>query len=546
MLRVSREDGQTVSPFLAGSRPAFPPRDGHSHMVVRFRVAPALLFSALTLLSRPSTAARVCDARDYGAKGNGIALDTKAVQSAIDDCHAAGGGTVMVQGGDFLTGTLILKSNITLDIAKGASLLGTRDKSQYPEIKAKRQCFRCGEPLSLLFAEGAKNLAITGGGTVDGNDGGRGNPWEGGSGGRPRLVRFLDCDSLTIRNVSFVRSACWTTFLSGCRWVRIDSLTVNSNTDQANQDGIDIDDCKHLHMSNSVFTSGDDAVCFKSMRYGDSNEDILIENCTVFFTRWSAFKMGTESHGGMRNVVIRNCTVVQSNSGALCLFSVDGAIIDNVLFENIDIRKSGTPISLRLGARMRNYSGGPADPKPGSISRVTFRNIKAAGTSKPVGSFISGIPGQIIDGVTLENLDFAYQGGVMDRSIPEGTPPELENEYPQYDMFKQDMPAYGLYVRHARNLVFKNVKFSLAKPDIRSGIVFEKDVTAYALTAPVSVESAGGAAPIWHRKDGAGTVSIRRAPAQARERRQRPMPTAWYRDGAGTPRNLAGRKALPR
>src|SRR6185436_18592249 len=221
---------------------------------------------------------------------------------------------------------------------------------------------------------------------------------------------------------------------------------------QSNQDGIDIDDCKHLRMSHSRFTSGDDAVCFKSMKYGDAIEDVLIEKCTVVNTHWSAFKLGTETHGGMKNVTIRDCTVEFTNSGALCLFSVDGAIVDNVTFDNITIKHSATPISLRLGARMRNYSGGPANPVPGTMKNIAFRNITAYGTANSVGSFISGAPGQVIDGVTLENLDFKYQGGITAASAAQATPPESTTAYPQYDMFDMNMPAYGLYVRHAKNL----------------------------------------------------------------------------------------------
>jgi polygalacturonase len=291
---------------------------------MRKRIAIRLLYMGVSLgaLSAPLSA-KTCDIRTYGAKGDGTTLNTQVIQEAIDDCAGAGGGTVLVDGGTYVTGTLTLKSGITLEITKGSVLQGTRTTSAYPAMRAKRKCERCNENLSLLWAEGAKNITITGGGTLDGNDGGRGNPWgPGGTGGRPRLVRFFEVDSLVIRNISFIRSASWTTWLSGCTNVTIDSLTVNSRTGQGNQDGLDIDDCKNMTVRNSSFTTGDDAICFKSMQYGDRIENVLIENIVVHMVTHAAVKMGTESHGGMRNVMIRNVRVVQSNSGALGLYSV--------------------------------------------------------------------------------------------------------------------------------------------------------------------------------------------------------------------------------
>jgi hypothetical protein len=143
---------------------------------------------------------------------------------------------------------------------------------------------------------------------------------------------------------------------------------------------------------------------------------------------------------------------------------------------------------------------------PGSMKNVTFRNIKATNLQAGTGSFISGVPGMIIDGVTLENIDFTYRGGVMDPAVARSTPPELEDGYPQWDMFGTDMPAYGLYVRHAKNVHLANVKFAFTNNDARPGLVFDTDVTGYRLTAPISIQKGTAASALVHRKDGEMTV----------------------------------------
>lgn len=476
--------------------------------------AAAGIFAILVLVQSAAARPRICDVDDYGAQGDGATTDTRAIQGAIDECGAAGGGVVRLDnGGVYATGTLTLRSGITLHVAKGTTLRGTRNKADYPATPARRKCERCGENLSLLWAEGVRNLTLTGGGTIDGNDGGRGNPWgPGGTGGRPRLIRFFEVESLTIRNLSLIRSASWTVWLSGCDRVLVDSLSVNSLTGQGNQDGLDIDDCKNMVVRNSEFTTGDDAICFKSMRQGDRIENVLIENIVVHRVTHAAVKMGTESHGGMRNVLIRNVRVVHTGSGALGLYSVDGAVIENVAFEDIVIERADNPICVRLGRRLRDYPGRTGTRVPGSMKNIAFRRIKASGIQDPTGSFISGTPGLVIDGVTLEDIDFTYRGGMAGAEAAHATPPELEEGYPQWDMFGVPMPAYGLYVRHARNLVFRNVRIVPERPDSRPGVVFEKGVEGIRLEAPVRVEAGplpAGLQAIWHREDGRVPVAAR-------------------------------------
>jgi len=468
-----------------------------------------LVFGGTAVLAQPP--GKVYNVKDYGAVADNQTVNTTAIQNAINDCSTQGGGSVYFAGGTYLTGTLFLKDNVTLYIETGDTLRGTRDKSDYPFFTPERSCYRCGECRGLIYAEKAKNVGIAGGGVLDGNDAGRKNPWGGVENVRPRLVRFVDCDSVSLKNVTLTRSAMWTVLFQGSTNVYADGVYVNSETGQRNQDGFDIDDCKHVHITNCRFRVGDDAICFKTMSGEGGVEDVLVENCTIDYTRWSAIKFGTETHGYFKDIIIRNCIINECKSGAISIYSVDGARIENILFENIEIRKSATPICLRLGERMRTYEGQEKLP-PGYMRNITFRNITARNTIESVGSFISGTPGYLIDSVRFENIDFDYMGGITDTSIVNSIPPEKEDRYPQYNMFKVDMPAYGMYIRHAKNLIFSNIKFTYEESDVRPAIIMEDDVEDYFFINSIDIQSQDNTTPsvVWHKEDGEVHIDVKK------------------------------------
>jgi polygalacturonase len=422
------------------------------------------------------------DVRDYGAKPDGKTLCTTSIQKAIDTCSQSGGGTVYLPSGTFLSGTIYFKSGVTLRIAAGCTLLGSTDLKNYPPtVQTFRSYTDNYTDKSLIYGENVENIAISGLGTIDG----QGASFEGPYKVRPYMIRFIQCRNVTVKDVTIKDSPMWVQHYLACDDVRITGITVRSLVNH-NNDGIDIDSCQRVVISDCNINSGDDAIVLKSTSVRICR-DVVVSNC-ILSSRCNALKMGTESNGGFQNIVITGCSIYDTRLAGVALEIVDGGSMDRVIVSNITMNKVGAPIFMRLGNRARPFKANMETPRIGVTRNITISNIEATGAN-PTGCAISGLPEAKIENVTLSNIRLSFEGGGT-KADAEREIPEKPADYPEYSMFGK-LSAYGLYCRHVKGLKLFNVQLQLEKPDQRHAVVFEdvEDALIDCLDAPLSPDA---------------------------------------------------------
>lgn len=403
-----------------------------------------------------------------GAKGTGTTLDTRFIQKAIDKAFENGGGVVDVPSGTYLIGTLILKDNVELHLQPGAMLLGSPDFKDYAEIIHKMDSRTNGLYAKhfMIFAEGAKNISITGTGIIDGN--GLKNFQESDpQNERPYMVRLVNCENVLIRDVKLLESANWTLHLLGCRDVNIDGVVIENGTD-SNRDGLDIDACNRVTVSNSRFLTGDDAIVMKS------TNDILCQNITitncVIRTNASAVKTGTESNGGFKNITVSNCIIrdLPVHAG-IELMTVDGGIMQNILLENITMENVATPIFIRLGNRARPYKAGQYVTHLDDVKDIYLNNITVINAKLP--SSIIGMHAKKIRNIVISN--YSVNNIVAQNPVPYNKVPFEEFSYPAANVFR-NLPAYGIYCRNVDELYMQNIFMYSADNETRPAITIDR------------------------------------------------------------------------
>ena len=428
-------------------------------------------------------------------------LETDAWQRAIDARARDGGGVVRVPSGRHLVGTLFLKSNVTLELGKGCTLVGSSDIADYPDIRLGYAEIR--EPWqALIAAEGQTNVAVVGEGTIDGN--GAAFPRDTRL-GRPRGILFHKCADVRVEGVTLRDLASWTCYFKECDGVVMRKVSVDSHAN-ANNDGVDIE-ARNVLVEDCTFDCDDDGIVLKS-----DNPDFLVENVRVrrceVRSCCTLFKLGTASHGGFRNVLFEDCTggaslrewkdpktgkgelsryrVVcwpgatyePSPIGGIAVECVDGGAVEDITFRNIEIREANTPIFIRAGLRLNRSSRGVCLGIPFGtglrLGGVLIENVRAKATSFTASS-ITGVPQLRVSGVTLRNVSIEVPGAGEAGRRELGVPvPEKEGAHPESNMFAHRMlPAYGFYVRHADNVLFSNVTVSVAGAEVRPEILLD-------------------------------------------------------------------------
>lgn len=427
-------------------------------------------------------------------------------QSEIDAASLAGGGRVVVPPGRHVTGSLLLKSNVELHLSEGAVLVGSCAAKDYMAFKP-----RCseGDLLGIVMADGATNVAITGKGEIFGD----GRKWLHGKGvkpspegQRPRGIVFKDCKGVRLADFTLRDAACWGCVFHCCDGVTVRRVKIDSHANW-NNDGFDIE-AKNVLIEDCVVDSGDDAYVLKSNNRDFEVENVIVRNC-IGRSTCNVFKLGTASHGTMRNILFENCraeasehvfldaegkdwfadyrkkcwagaTDGQQSLSAIAVECVDGGAVSNIVFRGIDARNTLVPIFVRGGTRRNRGNGIPPNDKH-VLSDVLIENVRAKAESF-VASSITGVEGCRPKNIALRNVHVECMGGGRTAAERTRAVPEVPEGYPESRMFKCMLPAYGLYVRHVDGIRFEDTAFTLREGDSdeRDAVVFDdvRDVGA--------------------------------------------------------------------
>jgi hypothetical protein len=460
--------------------------------------AAALLPSGSSAAERTSSAtrdagARVYNIRNFGAKGDGKTLDTAALQAAIDACTGDGGGTVLVPSGTFVIGTTELKSNVTLHVAASATLLGSGDGKHYHAVDAI--------PLSgdstlgdgnwaLLFAVDAHNVTVEGPGTIDGqgklfnNFGNKETPPPAGILGaqRPYHLLFHRCRNIVVRDLELLRCAFHSIRVIQSERVRMEGLYIHNRVN-VNNDGFHFISSKYVTISNCVLLVQDDACAL----FG-SCQNVTVTNC-VFSTRWSVFRFGG---GDVKNIAVSNC-IIYETYGCPIKIGAGRMTLENLSFSNLILQDVTGPISVNFSGRNRNEDGG-ADAMPTAFVRnLSFKNIRASVVAEPSMSYmdmvtigrvfpgeqhscitLNGLGDAWIENVTFDDVHVTYAGGGTAELAAKRNIPQTSREY--FGVWGEEPlgpPAYGLFARNVKGLTVHNVRFTVAKPDLRPAVVLD-------------------------------------------------------------------------
>lgn len=468
---------------------------------LRYIIAVAALSLVATSLSAKDYYASM-----FGIKSNGTTMNTRSIQKAIDFISEEGGGRLCFKVGRYLTGTIYLKDNVTIDLGEGAILLGSTNPFDYDHIPSCQP--------SLVYAVGAKNIGITGLGVIEGQGRELANNTLamcangiikddlklGRAAYRPHLIYFRECENVVVKGINLRNSACWTSTYDQCTNVMLDKITVDSRA-YWNNDGIDIVDCVNLTVQNCFVSASDDGICLKSHSSKHCCQNVTVQN-NVITSSASGIKFGTFGKGGFKDVKVLNNTVYDTFRSAIAIEAVDGGMAENILVDGLKSLNTANPIFVIVGERhgVGSYA-----------KNITIKNVYAEVPSEkpdrgysyegptledeprnPSPCSIVGLPGNDVENVVLENVEIKFPGGgdasyvhVYTNEI--ANVPEMPKAYPEFSQFKE-LPAWGFYIRHANGVVFKNVKLSAEAKDYRPAVVLDdvknSDFSGLKATAP--------------------------------------------------------------
>ncbi len=427
----------------------------------------------------------------FGIYSDGVTLNTRSIQFAIDYINQQGGGRLVFYVGRYLTGSIHLKSNVTIHLQEGAVLVGSLNPFDYD---------RKGWT-ALIFAHDQQHIGITGQGVIDGQgrllaknvvnviqkglvkDGFRFDRPEAES--RAVLVYFRGCENISMRKVTMRNSASWVQIYDQCKNVSIDSMYVDSKA-YWNNDGIDIVDCEKVSITNSFIDSDDDGICLKSHDASRVCRDIYIHNNTIRSSA-NGIKFGTATYGGFSDIRIINNKVFDTYRSAVTLAAVDGGFVENVEVDSLQATNTGNALFLRIGERLKG--------KKGRLENVRISNLYVeVPVTKPDAGYeyegpvedmprnispasIVGLPDAMISNITLNNVEIRYPGGGNPLFAKIGLDEldkiqEKANAYPEFSMFGE-LPAWGLYIRHAKDIMITGLTLTAEKKDYRTAIVLD-------------------------------------------------------------------------
>ncbi len=464
-----------------------------------------LLFACLAVSADEPT---LHDIRRYGAVADGETVCTEAIQKAIDQCSRTGGGVVLVAGGQYVTGTIHMKSHVTLRVEAGAELLGSTKIADYAAgthknmYKNEPHMDRC-----LIFAKNATGFAIEGNGIINGRGGegrlgqpghkylfpNKGDPKK----YRPMLIRFVECSRIRMRDITLKNPAAWTSAWLYCDDIVVDGITISSRVNH-NGDGLDFDGCKNVRVSNSAFDTSDDSICLQASRKDQPCENVTITNC-IFISKWAGIRIGLLSLGDFNNVTVSDCVFRDIDDSGLKIQMCEGGAMKNMVFSNLVMQNVPRPIFMTF-CQQRACVDSPEDQlmPMNQMKGFVFDGIRVDSSMCGADSaiMITGMPGHSIEDVLISDLQLVTGGGGDSetggqRVLNEMTPEVLEGWWPEYVRFGKTVPTHGIYARHVDGLTLNNVQISSKDPDARPAIVCD-DVAHLDINA-VSMRVAEGA-----------------------------------------------------
>lgn len=433
---------------------------------------------------------------EFGAAADGKSKDTEAIQRAIDHCFQNGGGTVILEKGTYVSGTLYLKSGVYLEIAPSAVLLASPDIEDYGDdthhnrYRNETALDRC-----FLYAQDAENIGLIGYGEINGNA--EAFPNEG-SIFRPMMIRLLRCKNVRLENLKLYNSAAWTTAFLDSQFIWIRGLDIR-NERNYNGDGLDFDGSSHVWISDCFLKGTDDNLCLQSSSKAFPVEEIHITNCS-FTSVCAAIRIGLKSVGTIRNVVITNCTMKDVYREGIKIECTEGGEITDVLIQNIGMYSVRRPIFLILNNRFELEGYGTSlelkeTPPIGTMKRITISDVTAIDGEKMgdvnyrFGDDVMGSPkfngirvdandAHPIEELTLNRIRYHAVGGVGREEIPVSYPSVVdrlvkpdgessENYYPDWSR------AAFLDIRNVRGLDLSGIVFSAEKKDGRVPYIVE-------------------------------------------------------------------------
>ena len=451
----------------------------------------ALLLAPLATLHAAEQ--RVFNITAYGAMSDGQTLNTAAIQKAIDACHAAGGGTVLVPSGVFVSGSLRLKSRVTLKIGEDAILRGSPKIADYSDETAPLHwggawAFAASQwKQCLIYAENAEEIGIEGPGTIDGQGGTELKVFPNANDPRrPMLVRLVGCRKVTVRDVKLLDPAAFTTFFVRSEDIHIERVTIRSRK-SPNGDGLDFDGCKRVRIKDCDIDSGDDGIGPKVFHPDWPNEDFEISGCRIT-SRWHAIRIGAESIASIRRLTMRDCVFTQCQGG-IKIEASEGALFEDLSFSGIEMTQVCQPFMVLASRFAFSAHGKSVLPPAGRIRNVRFADIRVvAGAGDDVGlkgkggtddpferlcSAVVSLPGTHIEDVSFKNIDLTFPGGGTGEQasrLDVGELLESSNYVKWATPFDGELPASALYLRHVKGVRLENVRLTVEKPDARAFI----------------------------------------------------------------------------